>query len=64
MRFETIPFYKELHGSAYFYLQLPGRIVFDYKQLSYKKLSATVKVSCYIYPRLQHNSGGKLVHSY
>jgi hypothetical protein len=33
-RFEVIRFYKELHSSAFCYWQLPGRIVFHYKQLS------------------------------
>jgi hypothetical protein len=29
--------YKELHDPAYFCLQLPGKIVFDSKQLSFEK---------------------------
>ncbi len=38
--------YKELHGSAYFCSQLPGRIVFDYKQLSSNAVGA--KAAAYL----------------
>ena len=57
-------FYKELHGSAYFCSQLPGRIVFDYKQLSSNAVRRKGEATCYINPRRNHNPGGKLVLSY
>ena len=41
-RFETIRLFKEFHSSGYFCPQLPGRIVFDYKQLSSATRSAKV----------------------
>jgi hypothetical protein len=56
--------YKELHGSAYSRSQLPGRIVFDYKQLSSNAMRCKGEATCYINPRPNHNPGGKLVLSY